>query len=151
MLSNFEEDNAELLQLLSFYKCYRTPTKDNLHAIIIELAHQETVQKPRYIANCFMEVMCTNTRKKLFSSVEHLEQFYQRYAPTAKKVINALVCNPANDAEKTAFMHLTRYIKSLSKDYLLAFLHFITASDVAPDAIIIDFKEHSFRAPVART
>ena len=39
-----------------------------------------------------------------------------------KKVINALVCNPANDAERMVFTHLTRYIKSLSKDNLLAFL-----------------------------
>ena len=76
MLSNFEEDNAELLELLSFYNCYRRPTKDNLHAIIIELAHQEILQKPCHIANCFMEVMCANTREKIFSSVEHLEQFY---------------------------------------------------------------------------
>ena len=98
-----------------------------------------------------MEVMCVNTREKIFSSAEHLEQFYQRYAPTAKKVINALVCTPANNAERTVFTHLTRYIKSLSKDNLLAFLRFITASDLAPDAIVVDFKEHSFRAPVART
>ena len=31
ILSHFEEDNAELLELLSFYNCYRRPTKDNLH------------------------------------------------------------------------------------------------------------------------
>ena len=85
MLSNFEEDNAEMLELLSFYNCYRRPTKDNLHAVIIELAHQEIVKKPRYIANCFMEVMWANTHEKSFSSREHLEQFYQRYAPIAKK------------------------------------------------------------------
>ena len=75
MLSNFEEDNAELLELLSFYNCYRRPTKDNLHTITIELAHQGIVQKLCYVANCFMEVICANTREKVFSSVEHLEQF----------------------------------------------------------------------------
>ena len=68
-----------------------------------------------------------------------------------KKVINALVCNPANDAERMVFTHLTRYIKSLSKDNLLAFLRFIAASDLAPDAIVVDFKEHSVRAPVVCT
>ena len=68
-----------------------------------------------------------------------------------KKVINALVCNPANDAERTVFMHLTRYIKFLSKDNILAFLRFIKVRDRAPDAIVVDFKEHSFRAPVAPT
>ena len=67
MLSNFEEDHAELLELLSLYNCYRRPTKDNLHAIIIELAHQEIVQKPRYIANCFMEVMRANTRENFLA------------------------------------------------------------------------------------
>ena len=145
------QDDAELLELLSFYNCYRRLTKDNLHAIIIELAHQEIVQKPRYIATCFMEVMCANTREKTFSSVEHLEQFYQRYAPTAKKIIHALVSNPTNDAETSVFTHLTRYVKSLIKDDPLAFLRYITASDLTAYAIVVDFKERSSHAPVYRT
>ena len=70
------QDDAKLLELLNFYNCYRRLKKDNSHAIIIELAYQEIVQKPRYIGTCFMEVMCANTREKTFSSVEHLEQFY---------------------------------------------------------------------------
>ena len=49
MLQNFEEGNAELLELLSLYNCYKKPTKENLSIVLHELAHQEIVQKPRYI------------------------------------------------------------------------------------------------------
>ena len=124
MLSNFEEDNAQLLlELLSFYNCCRRTTEDNLHAFIIELVHQEIVQKPRYIANCFMEVMCANPREKLLAQWNIWNSFTKDMHQLPKKVINALVCNPANDAERMLFTHLTRYIKSLSKDNLLAFLY----------------------------
>ena len=49
------------------------------------------------------------------------------------------------------FTHLNRYVKPLIKDDLPAFLRYITASDLTADAIVVDFKERSFRAPVYRT
>ena len=44
MLKIFEEGNAELLELLSFYNCYKKPTKENLSIVLHELAQQEIVQ-----------------------------------------------------------------------------------------------------------
>ena len=116
ILQNFEEGNAELLELLGFYNCFKKPTKENLSIVLQELAHQEIVQKPRYIANCFMEVMSAS--KSIFDTIEQLEEFYQSQLPTANKVINALKCELRIDAEKAVFNHLTRYVKSLSKDIL---------------------------------
>ena len=52
---------------------------------------------------------------------------------------------------RAVFNHLTRYIKSLSKDDLVTLLRFITASDLAPDAIVVNFEEQVFRAPSVRT
>ena len=116
ILQNFEEGNAELLELLGFYNCFKKPTKENLSIVLQELAHQEIVQKPRYIANCFMEVMSAS--KSIFDTIEQLEEFYQSQLPTANKVINALKCELRIDAEKAVFNHLTRYVKSLTKDIL---------------------------------
>ena len=99
MLQNFQEGNVELLKLLSFYNCYKKPTKENLSIVLQELTHQEIVQKPRYIANCFMKVMSAS--KSIFDTIEQLEEFYQRRLPTAKKVINALKCELRNDAESS--------------------------------------------------
>ena len=44
MLQSFEEENAELLELLSFCNCYKKPTKENLSIVLRELAHQEILQ-----------------------------------------------------------------------------------------------------------
>ena len=147
MLQIFEEGNAELLELLSFYNCYKKPTKENLSIVLQELAHPEIVQKPRYIANCCVEVVYAS--KSIFNTIEQL--FYQSRLPTAKKVINTLKCDIRNDAQRAAFNHLTRYIKSLSKDDLMTLLRFITDSDLAPDAIVVNFEEQVFRAPSVRT
>ena len=48
----FCTDDDDLLDFLSAYKCYRVPSQDNIRGIILELAHQEIIQKPRYVANC---------------------------------------------------------------------------------------------------
>ena len=53
--------------------------------------------------------------------------------------------------QRVVFSHLTRYIKSLSKDDLMILLRFITARDVAPDAIVVTFLEQVFLAPSVRT
>ena len=46
-------NDGEILDLLSSLKCYRNPTEENLKEIILELTHQEFVQKPRYGTNCW--------------------------------------------------------------------------------------------------
>ena len=53
--------------------------------------------------------------------------------------------------QRVVFNHLTRYIKSLSKDDLMTLLRLITASDQAPNAIVVNFEEQVFRAPSVRT
>lgn len=151
MLANFEENNEDLLEFLSFYKCYRNPTKDNLRSILLELSHQEIVQKPRYVSNCFAEVL--NSKKQhFFKSVEEVLDFYDKHSPTSKKVIKALVSNASNDKEAAIFNHITRFVKSLSKDNLVFLLRFITAADIVPDEkITIAFENQTYRAPVTRT
>ena len=53
---------------------------------------------------------------------------------------------------RAVFNHLTRYIKSLSKDSLMTLLRFLTtASDLVPDAMVINFEEQVFRAPSVTT
>ena len=39
----------------------------------------------------------------------------------------------------------------MSKDDLVTLLRFITASDLAPDAIVVNFEEEILRAPSVRT
>ena len=151
MLLNFEENNEDLLETLSFYKCHRNPSKDSLESILLELAHQEIVQKPRYIANCLSEVLTSQNEHELFTSVEALLAFYEKHKPTAKKVIKSLNNDALNEKEVEIFNHLTRFVKSLSKDILILFLRFVTGADMVPDSITVSFQEQAFRAPVSRT
>ena len=96
-----------------------------------------------------MEVMAAS--KSIFDMIEQLEEFYQSRLPTAKRVINALNCDLRNGAETAVFNHLKHYIKSLSKDDLMTLLGFKTATDLAPDAVAVNFKEQVFRVPSVRT
>ena len=48
--------NSENLRVLSAYKCFQNPSKENISEIILELAHQEFIQKPRYIAHCWAPI-----------------------------------------------------------------------------------------------
>ena len=81
-LESFEESD-ELLELLSAYHCYKKPKKENIDEIFVELAHQEIVQKPRYVSNCITEEFSKN-RPKEFSSIDSLDMLYQQLKPTAK-------------------------------------------------------------------
>lgn len=46
----------DLLELLSSYKSFKLPNKDNLKVLLMELAHQEIIQKPRYVAQCWSQL-----------------------------------------------------------------------------------------------
>ena len=47
--NDFDPKDEDLLDLLSYFKCYKSPTKTNIFNIVHERAHQELVQKPLYI------------------------------------------------------------------------------------------------------
>lgn len=47
-----EDEYDDVLDFLCNYKCYRSPTQENILQIVSELAHQEIIQKPRYVMNC---------------------------------------------------------------------------------------------------
>lgn len=52
-----ENDNDDVLDFLCNYKCYQNPTQQNILQIVSELAHQEIIQKPRYVMNCWVPII----------------------------------------------------------------------------------------------
>ena len=54
---SFDDDNDDVFDFLSNYKCYQTPTKENILQIVSELAQQEIIQKPRYVRNCWAPIL----------------------------------------------------------------------------------------------
>ena len=53
MFDSFDEHNEELMDLLSSYNCLRVPKENDFKNIIVKLAHQELIQNPKYVINCF--------------------------------------------------------------------------------------------------
>ena len=46
---DFVENDDDLLEFLGNYKTFTNPTKENICKIIYQLAHQELIQRPRYM------------------------------------------------------------------------------------------------------
>ena len=63
-----DANDDEVLEVLSSYKCYKNPTKENVKLTITQLAHQELVQKPKYISNCWKPIILL---LRVFHSLKH--------------------------------------------------------------------------------
>lgn len=151
---SFNEANEDVLDFLSSLKCFRAPSKENIKEIIHELAHQELIQKPRYILNCWAPILSMLRQHPDFQSFDSLKQFYERKSPSAKKIIKLFKAEPINDAERQSLDHLKRFVKSLEGKALSQFLHFCTGSDIITcDSIAVSFNSLTglARRPVART
>ena len=146
--------NTELLDLLSSYKCFRGPSEDNIGNIFSQLAHQELIQKPRYVANSWSPVLQSLRARSSFQNVANILAFYEDKKPTPKKVIKMLDASPENDAQRISLEHLTRFIKSLGSN-VAAFLQFTTGASVMVDGqkLKVSFNELTgfARRPVAHT
>lgn len=118
---------------------------------MFELANQEIIQRPRYIANAFADVF-KRARSHLFTNMEQLLEFYKNRQPTNRKVVKLLAANPSNDNQNDIFSHLKQFVKSLSAHDLAMFLKYVTGGDILPnDNIKVVFTEDVPRAPRART
>ena len=150
----FDPEDKETIEFLSALKCFRLPNKDNIKTIIMELAHQELVQKPRYVLNSWAPILDSLRFDHSFQTLEGLKELYDRKRPTARKINNLFKAEPSNDAERQSLGHLKRFVKSLEGKALAKFLHFCTGSDVITcDNIEVSFNslEGLQRRPVART
>ena len=114
-------NDGEILDLPSSFKCYRNPTEENLKEILLELAHQENVQKPRYVTNCWSPIF--TILKKLIKTPDDLSKLYLERKLTPKKAVQLLEATPASDD------HLKRYLKSLEGNISTS-LRFVTGSDI---------------------
>lgn len=150
----FDPCDEDLLDLLSSYKCYRCPTKENILQIICQLAHQELIQKPKYISNCWKPIVVSLKGQSEFMSLEAMKQLYEAKKPTTKKVIKLLVATPSDDAQRNCLDNLKRYIKSLNESSLKRFLQFTTGSNlVTVRSILVTFStlDGALRRPIAHT
>lgn len=122
-------DDDDVLEFLSSYKCFKTPNEKTFESIIWELAHQEIIQKPRYIANCWAPIVSMLKAYLPFQSPDKIVNLFSEKKPNGKKVLKMLDAHPSSDAERACFDHLKRYIRSIEGN-IGCFLHFVTGSNI---------------------
>lgn len=120
----------DLLEFLSSYKSFKLPNKDNLKVLLMELAHQEIIQKPRYVAQCWSPIIISLKSDLHFCCVKSIKELFLDLSPNAKKVIKALQPKANNESKKESFDFQRQFIKSLDRSSLKGFLKFVTGSDV---------------------
>ena len=150
----FDGNNVDVLEFLSSYKCFQMPTKDNIEHIISELAHQEIIQKPRYVANCWAPIVKALQRFEPFQTIANLQNLFLEKKVTSKKLAKLLSGSPVSEAERVSFDHLKRFVKNLKQDGLSAFLQFTTGSNcITCEEIKVTFTslDGFSRRPIAHT
>lgn len=144
----------DLLEVLSSYKCYRMVSKENMQQTIEELAHQELIQRPKYIANAWSPIVSTLKGCAEFEDVTSLQSLYEQKKPTAKNVSKLFSASPSNDHERECLSHLKRFVKSLDANILGVFLQFVTGSNIITvEKIEVGFSTDTgaARRPIAHT
>ena len=155
---DFSEDAEEYEDVLDFlgsYKCYKRPNKENIKSIIEELAHQELVQRPKYVISCWEDVLVVLKNSLHFSTIEGIERFFDKLEPTTKKVVKLFkVPQTMNDAERECFSFLTKYVKTLGKRELKKFLTLATGANVIcveKIDVMFNIRDGFGRTPIFRT
>ena len=154
MSGNLSMDDDDLLDVLGNYKCKCDITKDNISQTMNELAHQEMLQKPKYIIDCFSSIIAVLKTFTPFQSVNSLKEMYDMKKQTPRKIVKLLQASPLSEAEHACLDHLKRYIRSLEGGKVSQFFAFVTASDVITcDSISVTFVEltGASRRPIAHT
>ena len=77
----------------------------------MELAHQELVQKPRYVTNAWSATMQTLKGYPEFNNYKSLSMMYAEKKPSSKHVIKLLDAKPTSDAERVCLDHLEKVHK----------------------------------------
>jgi hypothetical protein len=129
---DFDPGDEDVIDFLSMMNSHKIPTPDNVESLIDELAHQELIQKPRYITACWAPILKSlqSGSGSTFQTPAGVAHLYDTKRPTAKKVNKLFKANISSDVEKQSLDHLKRYVKSLEGRALERFLHFISGSDV---------------------
>lgn len=149
-----EEQDDDILEFLGNYKTYKRYTKENITLIISELAHQELIQHPRYIAQCWVPILADLKEHTNFQSSEAISQFFAAKTPTARKLIRAINSDPSTDAERQCLDFLKKFIRSLDGPALGTFLKFTTGSDLMPEeSLVVSYTSSDgfTRRPIAHT
>ena len=115
MLTNFKvdsEEHDELLDILSRYQCRSNPTEKNLKNLLVEIAHLQLIQSPKYISSAFAEIF---SAKPIYVNPEEVQKIYLEKTPTRRKVLKILSFPKIMNAKSNdVSQFLIDFIKSMN-------------------------------------
>ena len=144
LCSSVNVDNEEVLDFLKAFDCKNVAMPENFKDLIMEIAHKELVQKPRYACDCWSEILVPV--KSLITSIDVLFEIYDSLHPTADKVCKLLNAKPKSPAENESLSHQKRWIKGLNMNHLKHFLSISTGSDI----ILVELISISFTSLIGK-
>ncbi|KAK7138439.1 hypothetical protein R3I94_010191 [Phoxinus phoxinus] len=147
------DDEDELLDLMDRMGVRTVPTQENLKAVLLQVAHKQIIQQPKYALDNIAAV-AGPTLREFFPSVLDMQKMYEDLKPSARKVLKLITASPATPAENQSLRFLHQYIRGLDEIGLRKMLRFVTGSDVIcvkDIQVIFTPLEGLSRRPIAHT
>ncbi|CAL8351969.1 unnamed protein product, partial [Boreogadus saida] len=143
----------ELFDLLDRMGVKTVPSRDNLKAVLLQVAHKQLIQTPKYALDNMSAVAGKHLRTNL-TTPEKIQCMSADKKPTCRKVLKLIDATPVTPADRQALGFLQQYIRGLDEMGLRRLLRFVTGSDViCVTGIQVTFTalEGLARRPVAHT
>ena len=128
--STLPSNREEFDDFLERFNCRTVVSNANCLKVLLEIAQQELIQKPHVMIASWQSTCHQLKLYPAFNTIAAVKTNYDSLLPTNKKVLDMLVANPTNDAERDALKFLQRFIRGLEMSKLVKFLRFTTAMDV---------------------
>ena len=149
-----EDDKDDLLDILSRAVCHTVPSADNVRETLINAAHKELIQVPKYALDAIASTS-RDTLQLLLPSVEVILKLYEETKPTPRKFIRAIKATPTSRGQEEALGYLKQFIRSLDPATLRKFIRHCTGAEMLCfDSLYVEFnavKKGAGRCPVAHT
>ncbi|XP_076880222.1 uncharacterized protein LOC143528391 [Brachyhypopomus gauderio] len=123
------DDKDELMDLMDHMGVTTVPTQNNLKSILLQVAHKQIIQQPKYALDNMSEVS-QQIFRETFTSAQEIEKMYEEKKPTTRKLLKLLDASPSTQAENQSLRFLQQYIRGLDGVGLRKMLRFMTGSDV---------------------
>ena len=148
-----DDQKEDLIDLLNRMGCRTIPTQASTRSTILQLAHKELIQQPKYALQNMSEV-ARETLQIHLPDPQAVKDLLKSKIPTNRLVLNMLRCTPLSQVESQVFEYLRRFVRGLDDRSLKRFLRFVTGADVlCVPTITVDFCDIRGlqRRPVAHT
>ncbi|MEQ2316413.1 hypothetical protein AMECASPLE_032291 [Ameca splendens] len=123
------DSQDELLDLLDRMGVKIVPSPENLKAVLLQVAHKQIIQEPKYALDN-MSAVAGQPLRTTMTTTTKIQVMYEDKETTCRKVLKMIEASPVTPAEKQALRFLQQFIRGLDEVVLRRLLRFGTGADV---------------------